>query len=121
MALKGVCAPREAHAKFAWPPLLRRSLFFFTLLSCPLFCVNPFSVSTPFWLDLLLHQLPLVSTPFACVLPPFCVGNLKNGGHRLLRLETIDFVTPKVVGSKKEQILFLAPVLLSSRSISCLK
>ena len=43
------------------------------------------------------------------------------GGHRLLQLETIDFVTPKVMGSKKKQIPFLVPVLPSNRSISCLK
>ena len=67
MALKGECAPREAHAKFAWPPLLRRSLFFFTLFSVlppllrqPLQCINPF-----------LARPPFASTP-SCI-DPFCM------------------------------------------------
>ena len=43
------------------------------------------------------------------------------GGHRPLRLETIDFVTPKVTSSKKKQIPFSSPVLLSGRSFSRLR
>ena len=112
MTSESVGAPREARAKLAWPPVLRRSLSFSTLFSVlPPLLRRPLFISTP----------SVYRALFVCASPPFCVGNLKNGGHRLLRLGTIDFATPKVVGSKKEQILFLAPVLLSSRSISCLK
>ena len=59
------------------------------------FCFDPFRVSTPFWADLFLHRLSLASTPFVCV----CVKEISKtaaGGRRLLRLATIDFVTPKV-------------------------
>ena len=48
-------------------------------------------------------------------------ARMAAGGHRLVRVEIADLVTPKIMGSENRQIPFLVQFLPVIRSIFCLR
>ena len=136
-ALPGKLARRLYRRLFCIDPLFASPPFF---SACPLFCNDPSLVCTPccsdplFRFDPLLSQLLFAST-FFCIdsllyrpllfmyHPLFVqkIAKMAAGGHRLLRKQIADLITPKRMGSTKRQIHCLVQFPPEIRSILRLK